>query len=134
LGVEKGVEWEVRFWETTYTVFRDFVLYFINSKSMATLRLFSNFINEEPTWLDLSELLRGFAPFIAQDKAVGVDTCVAERACALELGIQREVLWLKNLHRRGKRAAFLPCSEMVELDRQIPRVKDLRLHRHRKTQ
>ena len=130
--VEQGSEWDVRFWEMIYTVFRDFVLYFVASKTMKSLKLYSNFINEEPTWRDLEELLRGFGPFIAQDKGEGVDTCVGERACALERGLLREVLWLKNLHRHGTSGAHLPCSEVVKVDRELPRVKRLRLHRHRK--
>lgn len=129
--VEQGSEWDVRFWEMIYTVFRDFVLYFVASKTMKSLKLYSNFINEEPTWRDLEELLRGFGPFIAHDKQ-GADACVGERARALEGGLSREVLWLKNLHRHGTSGAHLPCSEVVTVDRQLPRVKRLRLHRHRK--
>lgn len=121
-------DWSVRFWRTTYTIFRDFVLYFVNSKTMERLLIFSNFINDEPTWKDLEQLLRGFAPFVVKDKA-GVDARVAERATMLEVRLHKEALWLKNLHRDGARVESLPTDALIELVRQVPLVKSLRLHR-----
>lgn len=111
-----------------YLVFRDILLHFVTSRSIDTLRLFSNFFNEEPTWVDLTEMLHAFEPFISRDKATGgID---AFRASLLESKLKREILFIKNLYYRGTNPN-LSSAEMIRLDRQTPRIRRVRIHRYR---
>lgn len=125
-------EWDDRFWRTIYIIYRDYVLYFVNSGKMERLLLFSNFINEEPTAKDLEDLLDGFAQFIAEDRNGG-DAGVAERAKALQIGIAREGIFLRGLHQLQTIREDLTPHQKVELSGQIWRVQSLRLHRWRLT-
>ena len=120
--------WRERFTVILYLVFRDVVLHFVTTRSLESLRLFSNFFNEEPTWLDLTEMLRAFEPFISQDKATGGGDAV--RASSLELKMQHEVLVLTNLYHRGTKTN-LTYFEKVKLEKQILRFRELRLHRQK---
>ena len=129
-GVEQGEEWNSRCWEMMYLVMRDFVLYFVMSKSMSTLRLFANFLNEEPTWKDMLELLTGLQPFIERDKASGMSE-LSSRARMLEHELECEIVLLKNLYNRSLGASRASFREGVELERQVPLFKRQRLHRRK---
>jgi hypothetical protein len=113
-----------------YLVMRDFVLYFVMSKSMSTLRLFANFLNEEPTWKDMLELLTGLQPFIERDKASGMSE-LSSRARMLEHELECEIVLLKNLYNRSLGASRASFREGVELERQVPLFKRQRLHRRK---
>ena len=130
--VDNDEEWDDRFWRTIYIIYRDYVLYFVNSGKMERLQLFSNFFNEEPTAKDLEDLLYGFAQFIAEDRNGG-DAGVAERAKALQRGIAREAIFFRELHQLETIREDLTTDQRQELSRQIWRVKSLRLHRWRLT-
>ena len=118
-------------WAPLYLVFRDFLLYFVTSKTLATLKMFSNFFNEEPTWRDLTALLRAFKPYIEHDKD-SVKREANYRAAALEASLQREILGLKNFHYRCSNVHHARCAELIELDKRVSDVKRPRLHRYPK--
>ena len=127
--VEQGDLWDTRCWEMMYLVFRDFVLFFVLRQTMPALRLFSNFINDEPTWRDLEQLLKGFARFIIRDQT----SCLRQpcaRATSLHDALTAEIMMLKNLHKRGSNISYMSCSEILKLDQQRPLLKKQRLHRH----
>jgi hypothetical protein len=127
--VEQGDLWDTRCWEMMYLVFRDFVLYFVLRQTMPALRLFSNFINDEPTWRDLEQLLKGFARFIIRDQT----SCLRQtraRATSLQDALTAEIMMLKNLHKRGSSISYMSCIDILNLDQQRPLLKKQRLHRH----
>lgn len=113
----------VNFDDVIYRVFRDFVLHF----SRKSLRLCLNFFNQEPTWRDLSELIKAFHPFFLTDKNTPGSGC--DRAFALDQDLQNEYLFLRNLYYRSTRVSSMRCSDMITLDAQTERVRALRIHR-----
>jgi len=92
--IVKTRDWFGVCWEVIYMVYRDFVTYFVATRSFGRLRLFSNFANEKPSHVQLEELLFRFRPFIIRDLQV---ESRAARAEALFYGLNDEARILRCL-------------------------------------
>ena len=92
--IVKTRDWFGVCWEVIYMVYRDFVTYFVATRSLGRLRLFSNFANEKPSHVQLEELLFRFRPFIIRDLQV---ESRAARAEALFYGLNDEARILRCL-------------------------------------
>ena len=106
-------EWSEICWEMIYMVYRDFITYFVKTQSFARLRLFSNFTNDSPRFVNLEELLCKFRPFIVRDMKM---SSMCNRASALFYCLQAEYCCLRNLFRNGIRTTPLRASNLIEYE------------------
>ena len=124
----EAVDWDVSFWRTIYLVFRDFLTYAVMSKTCPSLRLFANFVNDDPTWQDVEFFLTSFKPFLDIDKS-SPSSNISARAVALERELIREIKLSKTMLKMGSSVGELNCRQLIAFDKVTENFKKQKLHR-----